>query len=226
MPGTHPQLTAPRQAQGPAHRRRVHQLRRDLQRAVPAPLAPRRHLPLRARGGLHPGPGLLRRRPQGHLHQRGVLPARAGRPVPEDRPGGGHRAAHDRGGRRSRGQRHLPAAAGRTRPRRGDRLPGGDLGPAQGGDVRLARLPQHGLLDRHGLLPHLPRPAQRPRPRQLHLRRPGARAPSAGGAAHGAPPVLRRLEGGRDGRDPEPGLLQHVRGHDRPALARTTTATA
>ena len=88
-----PPAAAPRQAPHPADHRRVRAVRRDLQRAVPLPLAPRRHLPLRARRRHHQAAGDLRCRPESHLHQRRLQPARAARPLPQDRPGGGRGAA-------------------------------------------------------------------------------------------------------------------------------------
>ena len=156
MPGHPPAAAPPRQAHTPADHRRVNQLRRDLQRAVPLHS---RHADIfrygpdgdstRVRASYGVDPKAIYTNVEYSLRELGALYLRPTWRRPRsccttegaDGPEGNAiyqrlRAEHAR-------------AAGIDYPELTER-------PVEGRHVRLARVPQHRLLDRHGELPDLP----------------------------------------------------------------------
>ncbi len=183
VPGTHPQLLRPDKRSTPPtiaeceaygatfnELFRLHSRHADLFRYGPEGDA------TKLRGSYRTDPAAVRRNVEYSLRELRALYLRTDLDAAE-------RADDHRGGGRSGRQRHLPAVAAEARPGGGYRLPRALRRAAEGGHVRLAPLPEHGVPRRHGLLPRLPGPPRRHRPRPLRLRRPGSRAAAGRRAA-------------------------------------------
>ena len=191
VPGTHPQLLRPDKRSTPAtvaecdaYGRtfnevfRLHSRHADLFRYGPEGDS------VKLRAAYRSNPEAVRRNVEYSLRELRAL-------YLAHRPRRRRGAGRDRGCRRAGRQRHLPKASPTACRGGRDRLSGSDRRPAQGGDVRLAPLPEHGVPHRHGLLPRLPGPTQRPRSGQLHLRRARARDAATRGHRDGHSAVLR-----------------------------------
>ena len=199
VPGTHPQLLRPDKHKAPPTIAESEQLRRDLQRAVPLPLAPRRPLPLRARGGLHPArgpPTASTPRPSSPTSSTTCASSAPCTSRPTWRRPRSCRTTEGADG--PDGQRHLPAAAAEARPG-GWRSTTRAVTAAQ---LKEAMYDWHVfpntvfLIDMGCCLAYRARPNGND-PDSCIFDVQGLELPPAAGLPTAPPPVLRRLAGGR-----------------------------
>ena len=199
VPGTHPQLLRPDKRSTPPTIAESRAVRRHLQRAVPATTPATPTSSATGPTGTRPSCGPPTASTPGPSTQRRVLPARAAAPstCKTDLAAAEELRDH-RGGRRPRGQRHLPAAPPHSTPG----PPASTTPTVTDAQLKGAMYDWHVfpntvfLIDMGCCLTYRARPNGNG-PGQLHLRRAGPRAATAGGPADRRAPVLRRLAGRR-----------------------------